>query len=163
MRPNYSPRKVQALTELNQEFFAERFELIDDLSVLRDSYINNSPLYSMKATKFTTKHTTICKSKVGFIESQILRFKASKNKVFVLTVIATLMVFVKWAASTYFSDMRQKILRLMFASMLTNSNLKMRIQNGSRFRIEHHQNDRRNSGHLWEERGSDTWITSSKW
>ncbi|MFB5636592.1 MAG: hypothetical protein ACE5RB_08180 [Nitrosopumilus sp.] len=49
----------------------------------------------MKATKFTTKHTTICKPKAGFIESQILRFKASKNKVFVLTVIASLMVFVK--------------------------------------------------------------------
>ncbi|MFB5624549.1 MAG: hypothetical protein ACE5RP_06535 [Nitrosopumilus sp.] len=49
----------------------------------------------MKATKFTTKYTTICKPKAGFIESQILRFKASKNKVFVLTVIASLMVFVK--------------------------------------------------------------------
>ena len=49
----------------------------------------------MKTTKLTTKHTTTGKPKAGFIESQILRFKASKNKVFVLTVIATLMVFVK--------------------------------------------------------------------
>jgi hypothetical protein len=45
----------------------------------------------MKTTKFTTKHTTT----TSFIESQILRFRASKNKVFVLTVIATAMVFVK--------------------------------------------------------------------
>lgn len=49
----------------------------------------------MIATKFTTKLTTMCKPKAGFIESQILKFKASKNKVFVLTMIATLMVFVK--------------------------------------------------------------------
>lgn len=45
----------------------------------------------MNATKFTTKR----KSRIGFMESQILKFKASKNKVFVLTAIATLMVFVK--------------------------------------------------------------------
>lgn len=63
---------------------------MDDLSVLRGPYIKNSPLYSMKTTKFTTKHTT-----TSFIESQILKFKASKNKVFVLTAIATVMVFVK--------------------------------------------------------------------
>jgi len=44
----------------------------------------------MKTTKFTKKHTT-----TSFIESQILKFKASKNKVFVLTAIATVMVFVK--------------------------------------------------------------------
>jgi hypothetical protein len=37
----------------------------------------------------TTKH--IQKT----VESQILRFKASKNKVFVLTAIATVMAFVK--------------------------------------------------------------------
>ncbi|MGH1568126.1 MAG: hypothetical protein ACRBBZ_02850 [Nitrosopumilus sp.] len=49
----------------------------------------------MKTIIISKKHTTICKPKAGFIESQILRFKASKNKVFVLTVIATLMVFVK--------------------------------------------------------------------
>ncbi|WP_016939355.1 MULTISPECIES: hypothetical protein [Nitrosopumilus] len=49
----------------------------------------------MKTTIISTKKQTRCKSKTGFIESQILRFKASKNKVFVLTMIATLMVFVK--------------------------------------------------------------------
>jgi hypothetical protein len=31
----------------------------------------------------------------NFIESQILKLKASKNKVFVLTTIATLVVFLK--------------------------------------------------------------------
>jgi len=45
----------------------------------------------MKTTKITTKDTT----KTSFIESQILKFKASKNKVFVLTAIATVMVLVK--------------------------------------------------------------------
>jgi hypothetical protein len=49
----------------------------------------------MKTTNNSTKYPTMCKPKAGFIESQILRFRASKNKVFVLTVIATLMVFVK--------------------------------------------------------------------
>jgi len=49
----------------------------------------------MKTTIITKKHTAIGKPKAGFIESQILKFKASKNKVFVLTVIATLVVFVK--------------------------------------------------------------------
>ncbi|MDH3489132.1 MAG: hypothetical protein OEL56_01645 [Nitrosopumilus sp.] len=41
----------------------------------------------MKTIKITTK--------TSFIENQTLKFKASKNKVFVLTMIATLMVFVK--------------------------------------------------------------------
>jgi len=39
--------------------------------------------------------TTKVIQKTGFLENQILRFKASKNRVFVLTVVATLMVFVK--------------------------------------------------------------------
>jgi len=41
----------------------------------------------MKTIKFTTK--------TSFIENQTLKVKASKNKAFVLTMIATLMVFVK--------------------------------------------------------------------
>ncbi|MDH5430379.1 MAG: hypothetical protein OEW78_00650 [Nitrosopumilus sp.] len=49
----------------------------------------------MKTTRFTTKYTTTCKPKTGFKEGLILKFKASKNKVFVLTVIATLVVFIK--------------------------------------------------------------------
>jgi hypothetical protein len=44
----------------------------------------------MIATKFTTKTT-----KPSFLETQFLKLKASKNKAFVLTVIATLVVFVK--------------------------------------------------------------------
>jgi hypothetical protein len=35
------------------------------------------------------------KEKGNFLESQILKLKASKNKVFVLTTIATLVVFLK--------------------------------------------------------------------
>lgn len=115
----------------------------------------------MKTTKISTKYTTTCKPKTGFLESQILRFKASKNKVFVLTVIATLMVFVKWTNSIFCSGMQQKTLRLMLASMLAKSNWKIQ-QGGSWFRIEHSQNDRWNSGFLREARGSIPWIISSK-
>jgi len=64
---------------------------MDNLSVIRGPYIKKSLQDSMKSIKITTKR----KSRIGFIESQILKIKASKNKVFVLTVIATLMVFVK--------------------------------------------------------------------
>lgn len=64
---------------------------MDNLSVIRGPYIKKSPKYIMKTIKFTTKR----KSGRDFIESQILKVKASKNKVFVLTAIATLMVFVK--------------------------------------------------------------------
>ncbi|MCV0430002.1 hypothetical protein [Nitrosopumilus sp.] len=49
----------------------------------------------MKTTKITTNNPTICKPETGFIESQILKLKASKNKVFVLSMIATLVVFIK--------------------------------------------------------------------
>jgi hypothetical protein len=44
----------------------------------------------MITTKFTTKIT-----KPSFLETQFLKLKASKNKAFVLTMIATLVVFVK--------------------------------------------------------------------
>jgi len=45
----------------------------------------------MIATKITTKTIT----KPSFLETQFLKLKASKNKAFVLTMIATLVVFVK--------------------------------------------------------------------
>jgi hypothetical protein len=64
---------------------------MDNLSVIRGPYIKKSLQDSMKSIKITTKR----KSRIGFIENQILKIKASKNKVFVLTAIATLMVFVK--------------------------------------------------------------------
>jgi hypothetical protein len=64
---------------------------MNNLSVIRGPYIKKSLQDSMKSIKITTKR----KSRIGFIESQILKIKASKNKVFVFTVIATLMVFVK--------------------------------------------------------------------
>ncbi len=64
---------------------------MDNLSVIRGPYIKKLLQDSMKSIKFTTKR----KTRIGFMESQILKIKASKNKVFVLTVIATLMVFVK--------------------------------------------------------------------
>ena len=41
----------------------------------------------MIATKFTTK--------ASLMESQMIKFKAAKNKVFVLTTVAALMEFVK--------------------------------------------------------------------
>ncbi len=75
--------------------------------------------------------TTKVIQKTGFLENQILRFKASKNRVFVLTVVATLMVFVKWISSIFYSDMQQRTMRSMLALMLTNSGLKMQLQNGS--------------------------------
>ena len=49
----------------------------------------------MKTTIFTKKTTKKHSSKANFLENQILKFKASKNKVFILTAIATVMVFVK--------------------------------------------------------------------
>jgi hypothetical protein len=64
---------------------------MNNLSVIRGPYIKKSLQDSMKSIKITTKR----KSRIGFIENQILKIKASKNKVFVLTAIATLMVFVK--------------------------------------------------------------------
>jgi len=44
----------------------------------------------MIATKITTKTT-----KPSFLETQFLKLKASKNKAFVIAMIATLVVFVK--------------------------------------------------------------------
>jgi len=49
----------------------------------------------MKTTVFTKKPVEKQSSKVNFLQNQILKFKASKNKVFVLTAIATVMVFIK--------------------------------------------------------------------
>ena len=63
---------------------------MDDLSVLRGAYIKNSLSYNMMATKIITKTT-----KPSFFETQFLKLKASKNKAFVLAMIATLVVFIK--------------------------------------------------------------------
>ncbi|BDQ31038.1 MAG: hypothetical protein K5798_09235 [Nitrosopumilus sp.] len=49
----------------------------------------------MKTTIFPEKNTKRQSSKGNFLENQILKFKASKNKVFILTAIATIMVVVK--------------------------------------------------------------------
>jgi hypothetical protein len=49
----------------------------------------------MKTVISTKKNTKKHSSKANFLENQILKFKASKNKVFVLTAIATVMVLVK--------------------------------------------------------------------
>jgi hypothetical protein len=49
----------------------------------------------MKTTIFTRKTKQNHTSKANFLENQVLKIKASKNKVFILTAIATVMVFVK--------------------------------------------------------------------
>jgi hypothetical protein len=49
----------------------------------------------MKATFLTRNNTKKHSSKANFLENQILKLRASKNKVFILTAIATVMVFVK--------------------------------------------------------------------
>jgi len=49
----------------------------------------------MKTTIFTRKNIQNQTSKANFLQNQVLKFKASKNKVFILTAIATVMVFVK--------------------------------------------------------------------
>ena len=98
----------------------------------------------MIATKFTTKTT-----KPSFLETQFLKLKASKNKAFVLTMIATLVVFVKWISAICYSSTQQRILRSMLASMSVSSDLMNQVQNGRQFRIEYTQNDRRDSWDVW--------------
>jgi len=49
----------------------------------------------MKTTIFTRKTIQNHTSKTNFLENQVLKIKASKNKVFILTAIATVVVFVK--------------------------------------------------------------------
>ena len=70
---------------------ATRAKLIDDdgkLPRLKRALLSDSTATIVGAVAGTSSTTS-------FIESQILKFKASKNKVFVLTAIATVMVFVK--------------------------------------------------------------------
>lgn len=113
----------------------------------------------MIATKFTTKNTT----NPSFLETQFLKLKASKNKAFVLTMIATLVVFVKWISAICYSSTQQRTLKSMLASMSARSDLMNQLQNGRQFRIESPQNDRRGSWDIWQKRGQITWIISSKW
>jgi len=56
------------------------------------------------------------KEKDNFLESQMLKLNAWKNNVFVLTTIATLVVFLKLISSIFYSDTRQETLKLVLTS-----------------------------------------------
>lgn len=107
------------------------------------------------AKQITKKHTL----KINFLKTQILRFKSSSSsscsKTRSLRVVncnsndvCKMNVFSRIFKHT------AKILRQVLALMLTNSELKMQLQDGRQFKIKYFQNNSGDFGCIWQNRGS---------